>query len=158
MDARNAQKRMEILRKGVAQRQFKDEEVKRAKMTEVHVCMEHDNSTMKRLQPNKISKTLLDKTFGVDVDYLEDQFGNIGALPPWRRVLEPSSAKMCAQLSLQCGRTSSPRSASSHHLCTLCAPSATVTTFAVRACACQLAWPLQRVHHRGWCHRRGLRP
>jgi hypothetical protein len=74
-----AQRRVELLKQGVKRKEVLDvKALAAAKSSEVHVVLEADSTSMKRMPTNRMSKPLLDKVFGMDIAYLEDQFGSIG--------------------------------------------------------------------------------
>jgi hypothetical protein len=75
----NAQRRVNLLKKNVKRKEVLDmKALAAAKSAEVHVVLENDSTSMKRMPTNKMSKALLDKVFSMDIGYLEDQFGTIG--------------------------------------------------------------------------------
>lgn len=44
----------------------------------VHICLPEDSTTMRKLESNRVTKALVDKLFGLDIDHLMDQFGTVG--------------------------------------------------------------------------------
>lgn len=43
----------------------------------VHIALEGDSTSLRKLQTNRVTFGLLNKLFGCEVDYLKDQFGTI---------------------------------------------------------------------------------
>jgi hypothetical protein len=91
----------------------------------VHIALEGDSQSLRKLQTHRVTSSLLRKLFGVEVDHLKDQFHTVCKHCPMHSILcgggnDPNLVvTACLILScLQCGRMNGLANANLRHTST----------------------------------------